>query len=256
MITVWNCKHPSFQDVFNIPLQDKENAPQSGKKLRKVRRADEPTSKFYDSEHKSQHHVGLGSSHESLLMGANSNKSNTTPEKDANANVVPRYLDTNFTTDGIIPSPRQAEEYFLGRSSTGMIDFNNTSKITARISAPEKICCLVGSKSSDAANSSIDTTLVDPDAADITLTCDSSDETGTTSSRARQSDPPPLPPKPKHLPSKASLWGGRSPQAFRPSADFVSSNTRFVKPTEMKRDSKIRRSRKGVYLDQPSSSFV
>lgn len=69
-------------------FQDKENAPESGKKVRKLRRETESTgnSKFYPSAQLSQ-----ASSQESLSV------------------------DRSFSsTNGIIPTNEAAEEYFLG----------------------------------------------------------------------------------------------------------------------------------------------
>ncbi|XP_046658243.1 regulator of G-protein signaling loco isoform X2 [Homalodisca vitripennis] len=71
---------------FELPdfLKDKENAPQTGKKVRKT------TAKFYQTADLSQ-----GSSQESL-----------------------RFVDQSFSTDGIVPTTEAAEEYFLGTEST------------------------------------------------------------------------------------------------------------------------------------------
>ncbi|XP_054260544.1 regulator of G-protein signaling loco isoform X2 [Macrosteles quadrilineatus] len=82
---------------FELPdfLKDKENTPQTGKKVRKLRRESEVTgnSKFYQSVELSQ-----ASSQESLT--------------------VSRSVDQSFTNDGIIPSNEAAEEYFLGGDRT------------------------------------------------------------------------------------------------------------------------------------------
>lgn len=71
-------------------FQDKENAPQSGKKVRKLRREAESTgnSKFYQSAELSQ-----ASSQESLSVSG--------------------FVDQSFSSNGIIPSNEAAEEYFL-----------------------------------------------------------------------------------------------------------------------------------------------
>jgi len=82
---------------FELPdfLKDKENAPQSGKKVRKLRRESEVTgnSKFYQCAELSQ-----ASSQESLT--------------------VSRLVDQSYTSEGIIPSNDTAEEYFLGSERT------------------------------------------------------------------------------------------------------------------------------------------
>lgn len=229
---------------FELPdfLKDKENAPQTGKKFRKLRRGDESTSKFYEPTD-----LPAGSSQESLPVGASGGKCGFRPDKTPTTPgaLVTRLLDQSFVTEGVIPSPRQAEEYFLGRRpDPGKSDKARRGE-------------------SSAPSSSLDNTLVELNPLEATLTCgDSSDELTQGSNRPRQySDPPPLPPKPKHLPVKASLWGSgtsavgsSNPPTFRAPAE--AANSRFLRPSEAKRDVRVCRSRRAVYLDQPSSSFV
>ena len=213
-------------------FQDKENAPQTGKKFRKLRRADESSSKFYESVEQPS-----GSSQENLPGGA----SNKCGFKATPGALVTRLLDPSFVTEGMIPSARQAEEYFLGRRPDS--------------SKPDK----PRRGDSSGPPSSLDSTLVELNPLESTLTCgDSGDELAQSSNRPRQySDPPPLPPKPKHIPVKASIWGSNgaaNPPTFRPPLE--GSNSRFLRPSEAKRDARVCRSRRAVYLDQPSSSFV
>ncbi|XP_067003571.2 regulator of G-protein signaling loco isoform X2 [Anabrus simplex] len=244
---------------FELPdfLKDKENAPQVGKKIRKVRRGEETSSKFYEPSDLNSHSQAVASSQESLVLNAESSKSGYRGDKDSTATLVSRYLDSSFSADGIIPSPRQAEEYFLGRPASSLVDYNtNRDGVKTVVARPmsEKILSSSASKNSESsnANSSLDNTVIESGLLNGTLTCDSADDVASV--RTRQlSDPPPLPPKPKHLPTKASLWGASHPPAFRASAE---SSTRFVRPNEVKRDTRTCRSRRAVYLDQPSSSFV
>nr|CAD7461698.1 unnamed protein product [Timema tahoe] len=161
---------------FELPdfLKDKENAPQAGKKLRKLlHRVDETTSKFYDHLPHSSNSKG---SRESLSA-----------------------LNESFLDDGVIPPHRQAEEYFFSRSTPPGFGPSR-----------DKV-------------------------APFTTTEDES---------KRGSDPPPLPPKPKHLP----VWG-RTPAE-------ITNNARFLRPADVKRDTRVCRNRRAVYLDEPSSSFV
>ncbi|PSN42008.1 hypothetical protein C0J52_08253 [Blattella germanica] len=212
--------------------KDKENAPQTGKKFRKLRRGDESSAKFYETSEQP-----AGSSQENLQSGTSSKCG----YKSTPGALVTRLLDQSFVAEGIIPSPRQAEEYFLGRRP----DTNKLEK----------------SRRGDSTGppSSLENTLVELNPLETTLTCgDSSDDLAHGSNRPRQySDPPPLPPKPKHIPVKASVWGSgaiANPSTFRTPAE--GANSRFLRPTETKRDAKVCRSRRAVYLDQPSSSFV
>lgn len=78
-------------------FQDKENAPQNGKKLRKIRLDNETNgnSKFYQSAEGS----AITSSQESLGKP-----------------VMTRFIDQSFSNDGIIPSVEKAEEFFLGHT--------------------------------------------------------------------------------------------------------------------------------------------
>lgn len=221
-------------------FQDKENAPQTGKKFRKLRRGEENTSKFYEQELHPQSQPA-GSSQESLPVGPSGSKCSYRTNTATPGALVTRLLDQTFVTEGMIPSPRQAEEYFLGRRP-------DASKL-------EK----AHHGDSSETGSSLDNTLVELNPLEATLTCaDARDE----STRPRHhSDPPPLPPKPKHLPVKTSMWASSAyvssstnPPSFRAPGDGASS--RFLRPTEVKKDVRVCRSRRTVYLDQPSSSFV
>ncbi|XP_021917974.1 regulator of G-protein signaling loco isoform X3 [Zootermopsis nevadensis] len=227
---------------FELPdfLKDKENAPQTGKKFRKLRRGEENTSKFYEPEPHPQSHPAV-SGQESLPVGTSGSKCSYRANTSTTGALVTRLLDQSFVTEGVIPSARQAEEYFLGRRPD-----------------PSKLEKTHHGDSSET-GSSLDNTLVELNPLETTLTCaDARDE----STRPRQhSDPPPLPPKPKHLPVKTSMWASSAyvsnstnPPTFRSPGDGASS--RFLRPTEVKKDVRVCRSRRTVYLDQPSSSFV
>ncbi|RZF36390.1 hypothetical protein LSTR_LSTR002986 [Laodelphax striatellus] len=90
---------------FELPdfLKDKENAPQSGKKFRKFRRDGVETignSKFYPD------------STEETKTGLSYHNENT-PAPGLMSRLS--QLDQSFSTDGIIPDPDEAQEYFLGR---------------------------------------------------------------------------------------------------------------------------------------------
>ena len=229
---IYRCSCAIPAGIVKPVFQDKENAPQTGKKFRKLRRGDESSSKFYESAE-----PPAGSSQENLPGGASSKCG----YKSTPGALVTRLLDPSFIAEGVIPSPRQAEEYFLGRRP-------DSSKLDKTRRGD-----------SSGPPSSLDNTLVELNPLDTTLTCgDSGDELAQGSNRPRQySDPPPLPPKPKHIPVKASVWGANgaaNPANFR--APVESSNSRFLRPSEAKRDARVCRSRRAVYLDQPSSSFV
>lgn len=179
---------------------------------------------------------------ESLPVGARGSKCGYRTDKTTPGAVVTRLLDQSFVREGVIPSPCQAEEYFLGRRpDTSKLDKTHHSD-------------------SSGAASSLDNTLVELNPLETTLTCADSRDEGLNHPR-QHSDPPPLPPKPKHLPVKTSMWGpsanvsgSTNPSTFRVPGD--GANSRFLKPTEVKRDVRVCRSRRTVYLDQPSSSFV
>ncbi|GLH10734.1 Regulator of G-protein signaling loco [Gryllus bimaculatus] len=233
-------------------LKDKENAPQAGKKIRKLRRPDEANSKFYETSDTPQ---GLASSHESLLMGANSNKCGCKGDKDSSANLVSRFFDDNFSQDGIPNQRHESDEYFLGRPSSSLVDYKNreAGKVPPR-PAVDRSCSAAKPNENPCNRSSLDNAVIDPVILDSKLQNETTDELASNRSR-HLSDPPPLPPKPKHLPAKSSLWVSSNP-SFRPPAEIVSTNARFVRPSEVKRDTKVCRNRRSVYLDQPSSSFV
>lgn len=221
-------------------FQDKENAPQTGKKFRKLRRGEENTSKFYEPELHPQSHPA-GSNQEGLPVGTSGSKCGYRTNTTTPGALVTRLLDQSFVTEGVIPSACQAEEYFLGRRPD-----------------PSKLEKTHHADSSET-GSSLDNTLVELNPLEATLTCaDARDEFA----RPRQhSDPPPLPPKPKHLPVKTAMWASSAyvsssanPPTFRAPGDCA--NSRFLRPAEVKKDVRICRSRRTVYLDQPSSSFV
>uniref|UniRef100_A0A1B6DR03 Regulator of G-protein signaling loco n=1 Tax=Clastoptera arizonana TaxID=38151 RepID=A0A1B6DR03_9HEMI len=163
---------------FELPdfLKDKENAPQSGKKIRKIRIDNESTgnSKFYQSAGSSV----MTSSQESIGTSAI-----TSSQESLGTSAITRFMDHSFSTNGIMPSVDKGDEYFLGHTTT------NDSSL---VNPPQRLH-------------------IDP--------------------------PPPLPPKPKHLPPAAS-WVPLTP-----------ANN----PQDKNRPCRIRRA---VYLDQPSSSFV
>lgn len=71
----------------------------------------------------------------------------------------------------------------------------------------------------------------------------------------RKSDPPPLPPKPKYLPPKSTLWN-KNDYISRAPQEITNRNINFIKPSDIKKDTRFVRNRRAVYLDQPSSSFV
>lgn len=178
-------------------------------------------------------------------MGASGSRCGYRTDRTTSGALVTRLLDQSFVAEGVIPSPRQAEEYFLRhRPDPNRLD---------------KTC----HGDSSGAGSSLENTLIELNPLEATLTCsDSKDEMNQSLNHLRQhSDPPPLPPKPKHLPIKTSMWessgnssGSTNPSTFRTPGHSASS--RFQRPTEVKRDVRVCRSRRTVYLDQPSSSFV
>lgn len=221
-------------------------------KIRKFRRPEEGSSKFYETSDTPQ---GLASSHESLLMGANSSKCGCKGDKDSPANLVSRFFDNNYSQD-VLPNQRhESDEYFLSRPSSSLVDYKNrdAGKVPPR-PATDKSCCSSKSNENPCSRSSLDSAVIDPMILESKLQNETSDDLASNRSR-HLSDPPPLPPKPKHLPAKASLWVSSNP-SFRPPAEIASNNTRFVRPNEVKRDTKVCRNRRSVYLDQPSSSFV
>jgi hypothetical protein len=176
-----------------------------------------------------------------LPVGTSGSKCGYRTNTTAAGAVVTRLLDHSFVTEGVIPSPRQAEEYFLGRRPD-----------------PSRLEKTHHGDSSEA-GSSLDNTVVELNPLEATLTCAESRDDST---RPRQhSDPPPLPPKPKHLPVKTSIWASSAympssanPPTFRAPGDSAAS--RFLRTAEVKKDIRVCRSRRTVYLDQPSSSFV
>lgn len=87
------------------------------------------------------------------------------------------------------------------------------------------------------------------------LTVKDANEMSSSPRLLRKSDPPPLPPKPKYLPPKSTLWGQNN-FANRAPQEITNRNNTFLKPSEVKRDARVTRSRRAIYLDQPSSSFV
>lgn len=70
-----------------------------------------------------------------------------------------------------------------------------------------------------------------------------------------KNEPPPLPPKPKYFPQKILTWDSSNCDNRMP-VEITNRETSFLKPGDSKRDSKILRSRRTIYLEQPSSSFV
>lgn len=226
-------------------MKDKENAPQTGKKFRKLRRGEENASKICEPSELHPESQPAGNSQERLPVGASGSRCGYHTDRTTPGALVTRLIDQSFVADGVIPSPRQAEEYFLGhRPDPNKLDRPHHGD-------------------SSGAGSSLENTLVELNPLEATLTStDSRDEVNQGLNRLHQhSDPPPLPPKPKHLPVKTSIWesssiasGSTNPSTFRAPGD--SANSRFLRPTEVKRDVRVCRSRRTVYLDQPSSSFV
>jgi hypothetical protein len=227
---------------MSVVFQDKENAPQTGRKFRKLRRGEDSSSKACEPSELHSQSQSAGRCQESVPVGTRGSKCGYRTDRNAPGAVVTRLVDQSFVTEGVIPSPQQAEEYFLGHRPE-----------------PNKMDKLHRSDSSGA-GSSLENTLVELNPLEATLTC--VDEVTQGSNHSHQhSDPPPLPPKPKHLPVKVSMWeantnvsGSANSSAFRLPGDGASS--RFIRPTEVKRDVRACRSRRAVYLDQPSSSFV
>jgi hypothetical protein len=227
---------------MSLMFQDKENAPQTGRKFRKLRRGEDSTSKTCEPSELHSQSQPTGRCQEGMSVGASGSKCGYRTDRNTPGAVVTRLLDQSFVTEGVIPSPHQAEEYFLGRRP----DPNKVDK--------------VHHSDSSGAGSSLENTLVELNPLEVTLTCVDEVTEGSNNSH-QHSDPPPLPPKPKHLPVKVSVWeasanvsGSANSCTFRAPGDGASA--RFVRPTEVKRDVRACRSRRAVYLDQPSSSFV
>lgn len=221
---------------MSLVFQDKENAPQTGRKFRKLRRGEDSTSKACEPPELHPQ------SQPSVPVGASVSKCGYRTDRNAPGAVVTRLVDQSFVAEGVIPSPHQAEGYFLGHQP-------NPNKLDK-----------VHRSDSSRAGSSLENTLVELNPLEATLTCVDKVTQGSYHSH-QLSDPPPLPPKPKHLPVKVSMWeasanisGSANSSTFRSTTDGASS--RFVRPTEVKRDVRACRSRRAVYLDQPSSSFV
>ncbi|XP_039283036.1 regulator of G-protein signaling loco [Nilaparvata lugens] len=89
-------------------LKDKENAPQSGKKFRKLRRDGGAesigNSKFYpDSTEETRSGLSYHNENAPTTPGLMSRLS---------------QLEQSFSADGIIPDPDQAQDYFMGRKAT------------------------------------------------------------------------------------------------------------------------------------------
>jgi len=227
---------------LSLVFQDKENAPQTGRKLRKLRRAEDSTSKACEPPELHPQSQPTGRCQESVPMGASVSKHGYRTDRNTPGAVVTRLVDQSFVAEGVIPSPNQAEGYFLGHQP----DPNKLDK--------------VHHSDSSRAGSSLENTLVELNPPEATLTCVEKVTQGSYHSH-QHSDPPPLPPKPKHLPVKVSMWeasgnisGSANSSTFRSTSDGASC--RFIRPTEVKRDVRAFRSRRAVYLDQPSSSFV
>jgi hypothetical protein len=232
------CRFPALCLVF----QDKENAPQTGRKLRKLRRAEDNTSKACEPPELHPQCQPTVRCQESVPVGASVSKCGYHTDRSAPGAVVTRLVDQSFVAEGVIPSPHQADGYFLGHQP----DPNKLDKVYR--------------SDSSGAGSSFENTLVELNPLEATLTRVDKVTQGSHHSH-QHSDPPPLPPKPKHLPVKVSVWeaganisGSANSSTYRSTADGACA--RFVRPAEVKRDVRVCRSRRAVYLDQPSSSFV
>ncbi|KAK6635518.1 hypothetical protein RUM44_000770 [Polyplax serrata] len=202
---------------FELPdfLKDKENTPQSGKKVRKFTREDgTATPKFFDVEptEDTQQQISQMSAKNTLRNEKNQNNVKSPESSKSNLSTASaKKMDCIGRT---ISKPLTCKTYETPRTTPIKNDFvSDNGKGSSLFESSERV--LSPSK------------------------C----------------EPPPLPPKPKYLPSKSIPLNLNHLTNAAPE-QITSRGTNVLKPSDIKRDNKLARSRRTMYLDHQSSSFV